>query len=254
MKRMLPIILAVVLAVVAAGIVFMYARGSEQRALDTQQPVPVLVSTAAIPQGMSLGDAVAGGLAEQTQVPISSRPAGAIAAVTPENTGLMALNNINPGQILLDSNFVAELPSASPLAVPDGLIAISLVLGDPQKVGTFLRPGSEIIVFDTYTSGVADATGTGPNAQPAEPILTTRTLIQNALVLGVGDATTVVVTNPDGTTAPPVPSALLTVAVDQTEAEVLIHALATGSLYLGLLGDGTEIVKSNGVTSGNLFD
>ena len=94
MKRMLPIILAVVLAVVAAGIVFMYTKGAEQRVLDEQQPVSVLVSTAVIPQGMSLGDAVAGGLAEQTQVPSAMTPAGAIGGVTPDNTSLVALNNV----------------------------------------------------------------------------------------------------------------------------------------------------------------
>ena len=44
MKRWLPIILAVVLAIIAAGLVFFYTRGAEQRVLDEQQPVTVLVS------------------------------------------------------------------------------------------------------------------------------------------------------------------------------------------------------------------
>ena len=66
MKRLLPIILAVALAVVAAGIVFFYTRGAEQRVLEEQAPVTVLTSIGQIPQGITLGDAFAGGLAEET--------------------------------------------------------------------------------------------------------------------------------------------------------------------------------------------
>ncbi len=95
MKRWLPIILAVVLAIIAAALVFFYTRGAEQRVLDEQQPVTVLVSSATIPRGISLGDAVAGGLAEQTQVPADMAPTGAIGGVTPENSALLAHQ---PGQ------------------------------------------------------------------------------------------------------------------------------------------------------------
>ena len=247
MKRMLPIILAVVLAVIAAGIVFMYTKGAEQRVLNEQQPVPVLVSKAIIPQGMTLGDAVAGGLAEGTQVPSDMSPAGAIGGVTPENTALVSLSDVAPGQILLSSNFATELPPVTSIDVPDGMIALSLTLGDPQRVGNFIRPGAEVVIFDTYTSGAAD-TDSGP------PTLTTRVLLDRVMVLGVGETTSATVTNPDGTTTAPAPSALLTMAVDQNQAEVLIHALSTGALYMGLLGDGTEIVKSGGISDGNLFD
>jgi pilus assembly protein CpaB len=244
MKRMLPIILAVVLALVAAGIVFMYTKGAEQRVLNEQQPVQVLVSNAVIPQGMSLGDAVAGGLADQTQVPSDMAPVGAISGATTENSALLALNEVPPGQILLSSNFVTELPAATSIDVPDGMIAISITLGDPQRVGNFVRPGSEVVIFDSYANG----------ADPATTGLTTRVLLDRVMVLGVGDTTTSTVTNPDGTTATQTPSALLTLAVDQGQAETIIQAQNSGALYLGLLGNGTEIVKSGGVSDGNLFD
>jgi pilus assembly protein CpaB len=250
MKRALPIVLAVLLAIVAAGIVFFYTRGADQRVLDQQAPVDVLVSIGTIPQGMALGDAMGGGLVEATQVPGDMAPVGALTAVTPENSTLIALNTVNPGQFLLTSNFVTELPNASPVEVPDGKMAVAFVLGDPERVGTFVRPGSEITVFDTYDAGGGAAAATG-----ATGTLTTRMLLDRILVLGVGDATTQITTNPDGTTAAPAPSAQLTVAVDQGQAEKLIQAIRTGDqLYLGLLGDNTEVRKSNGTTDGNLFD
>ena len=160
MKRWLPIILAVVLAIIAAGLVFFYTRGAEQRVLDEQQPVSVLVSTATIPRGISLGDASAGGLVEQTQVPADMAPTGYLSAVTPENSAQLAINQVSPGQILLATNFAAELPDVTPVSVPDGLMAIAINLGDVQRVGNFLRPGAEVVIFNSYTTGgAADADG-----------------------------------------------------------------------------------------------
>lgn len=250
MKRWLPIILAIVLAVIAAALVFFYVRGAEQRVIEEQQPVTVLVSTASIPRGITLGDAVSGGLAESTQVPGDMAPSGAITAVTPENAGLLAINNVNPGQILLSTNFVAELPDVTPVSIPDGLLAISISLGDVQRVGNFLRPGAEVVIFNSYTP----AGGAQQEEGEAAADLTTRVLVDRALVLGVGEVASQPTTNPDGTTTQQPASSLITLGVDQVEAEKIILASQTGSLYFGLLGDGTEVVGSNGTTAGNLFD
>jgi pilus assembly protein CpaB len=251
MKRWVPIILAIVLAVIAAALVFFYVRGAEQRVIEEQQPVTVLVSTSTIPRGITLGDAVAGGLAETTQVPGDMAPSGAVTAVTPENAGLLAINNVNPGQILLSTNFVAELPDVTPVSIPDGLLAISISLGDVQRVGNFLRPGAEVVIFNSYTPA-----GAAPTAEEGEAAadLTTRVLVDRALVLGVGEVASQPTTNPDGTTTVQPASSLITLGVDQAEAEKIILASQTGSLYFGLLGDGTEVVGSNGTTAGNLFD
>lgn len=248
MKRWLPIVLAVGLALVAAGLVFFYTRGAEQRAIEEQQPTTVLVTTSTVPRGISLGDAVAGGLVEQSQVPAAMAPTGAIGAVTAENAQLLSLNTLNPGQILLSTNFIAELPDVSPVAIPDGLIAISVELGDVQKVGNFLRPGAEVVIFNSFsTSGT-------PVEGETTTDLSTRVLVDRALILGIGEAASVAAPNPDGTTTAPPPSSLITLGVDQSEAEKIVQASQTGELYFGLLGNGTEIVKSNGTTAGNLFD
>jgi len=252
MKRWLPIILAIALAVIAALLVFFYIRGAEQRVVEEQQPVTVLVSTSTIPRGITLGDAASGGLVESTQVPGEMAPTGALSGVTADNAGLLAIQNINPGQILLNTSFVAELPDVTPVSIPDGLLAIAISLGDVQRVGNFLRPGAEVVVFNSYTPAGAAAAAEGEATPTAE--LTTRVLVDRALVLGVGEVASVQQTNPDGTTVAQPPSSLITLGVDQAEAEKIIQASQTGSLYFGLLGEGTEIVASNGTTAGNLFD
>ena len=178
----------------------------------------------------------------------NSYATGSVSGVTPENSSLLAINKVNPGQILLETNFVAELPDISPVSVPDGLIAIAINLGDVQRVGNFLRPGSEVVVFNSYGTGVSVDGVTAPGD------LTTRVLVPKALVLGIGESATTPTTNPDGTAATQTPSALITLGVDQAEAEKIIQASLTDSLYFGLLGDGTEITRSNGTTAGNLFN
>ena len=196
------IILAVGLALVAAGLVFFYTRGAEQRAIEDQQPTTVLVSTGTIPRGMSLGEAVSGGLAEQSQVPAAMAPTGAVTSVSADNSDLLSLNDINPGQILLSTNFIAELPDVSPVSIPDGLIAISVSLGDVNKVGNFLRPGAEVVIFDSYSaSGAIPTDGTASTAD-----LTTRVLVDRAIILGVGETTANPQPNADGTTTAPPPS------------------------------------------------
>ncbi len=172
--------------------------------------------------------------------------------MTADNAGLLAVNNVNPGQILLSTSFVVELPDVTPVAIPDGLLAVSISLGDVQRVGNFLRPGAEVVIFNSYTPAGAVAAAEGEAATTAD--LTTRVLVDRALVLGVGEVATAQTTNPDGTTATQPPSSLITLGVDQAEAEKIIQASQTGALYFGLLGDGTEIVQSNGTTAGNLFD
>ena len=142
-------------------------------------------------------------------------PTGYISAITPENSTQLAITEVSPGQILLTTNFAAELPDVTPVSVPDGLMAIAINLGDVQRVGNFLRPGSEVVIFNSYTSGGGRAVEGGA----ATGDLTTRVLVDRALILGVGETASVAATNPDGTTAAPLASSLITMAVDQTEAE-----------------------------------
>ena len=180
-------------------------------------------------------------------------PTGALGAVTPENSALLAINQVNPGQILLSTNFAAELPDVTPVSMPDGLIAIAISLGDVQRVGNFLRPGAEVVIFNSYTTGRRRGT---PRARPPQPRRPHRRGCSSTARSCWASARRPPppTTNPDGTTTAPVPSSLITLGVDQAEAEKIILASQTGSLYFGLLGDGTEVVLSNGTTAGNLFD
>lgn len=244
MKRpVIPILIALVLAIGAGAAVFFYARSTENRVLQEQQPVSVLVSSETIPAGTSLAKASADGLLSQTQVSEKLRPADGIESVSAANGALVALADVPAGQMLLTSSFGAAPEQAVAVRVPDGLMAVTVQLEDPQKVGTFLRPGSQIAVFDTVK---LPSTEVG-----AEPVFATRPLLDRVEVLAVGS---VAEAQEATATADSWNAKLVTVAVDQQQAQKLVHGSQTGVLTLALLGENTALKPSVGVTDSDLFN
>lgn len=245
MKRpIIPILVAVGLALLAGVLVFWYANSAEERALDEQQAVSVLVTTADIAKGTTLAVAADAGLVESTQVSDKLAPSGALAAVDGMTGSLIANADIPAGQILLASSFGNEVVMPAGVEIPDGMMAVSVSLGDPQKVGSFLRPGSYIAVFNTMTT-------TSPEDPEAEPEVRTRLLLDRVEVLAVGAATT---DGADSAAPEDWSNALVTVAVDQVQAEKLVHGVQTGALYLALLSDDTTLKPSAGVTNVTVFE
>lgn len=235
-SRVLPMALAVVLAVVAAVAVLVYVRGTESRVRAEARTVTILVSTGTIPTGLSLQDAQAQGLLERTSVPEANVPAGSLADISNQTAPLLALADIPPGQVLFAAGFAAQLPDPGPLDVPDGMAAVTVQLSDPARVGTFLRPGSQVAVFDTVA------------AKGQDDVAATRVLLPRVTVLAVGGATVAADAEGDAAT-----SALVTLAVDQPQAERLIHASQSGALTFALLDGTTQMKDTGGVDDTTLF-
>lgn len=248
MKRpVIPIIIALVLAIGAGVAVFYYARGAQDRALQEQRPVSVLVTTDVVPAGTSLGQAQSDGLLAETQTSEQLRPAGAIDVVNASNSELVALADVPAGQMLLSSSFGVAVAQAEALRVPDGLMAVTVLLEDPQKVGTFLRPGSQIAVFSTVKLPASETTP----GLATEGGLLTRPLIDRVEVLAVGSTTEAMEA---AATADAWTAKLVTVAVDQKQAEKLVHGTQNSVLTMALLGETTTLKPSVGVTDADLFN
>ena len=245
MKRpIIPILVAVGLALLAGVLVFWYANSAEERALDEQAAVSVLVTTGDVLKGTTLSAAADAGLIESTQVSDKLAPATAIASIDGATGSLVATSDIPAGQILLSSSFGSEVVVPAGVEIPSGLMALSVTLGDPQKVGSFLRPGSYIAVFDTMTT-------TSPENPNAQPEVRTRLLLDRVQVLAIGAVTA---ESGDGVGPEDWSNTLVTVAVDQTQAEKLVHGVQTGALYLALLSDDTTLKPSEGVTNQTVFE
>ena len=212
--------------------------------MDGLEAVDVFVAKGDIPAGTMLGSAVAAQMLEIQQVPRRLAPTGASVEVDATNSTNVALNDIHTGELVLLTRFAAAQEVSAGLSIPNGNVAVTVTMSDPQRVASFVHVGSQVAIFLTYPV----VEGDGANKPSAiGTARATRLLLSKVLVLGVGAAT--------GQTAQSdqVPSALLTVALPQVDAERLIQAQATGSLYLALMNDQSSVAPSDGVNTSKLF-
>jgi len=227
---------AIVLLSVLSGLsIYSYTTGVESRIRSSEQTSAVLIALKQIPIGTALGTAINQGYIEEKQFPRNSVPAQAMPSVDASTSVLVALQTLQPGQLLLQSNFGVSAANTGALIIPDGQLAITVTLSDPARVASFLQPGSEITIF-----------ATGQNAKTKF----TQVLIQRTQVLAVGSQT---LPTPGGASSGN-SSALITVAVSPTQAKRLVHASQTLSLYFGLRSTGVEFGSTPAVTDDSLFN
>ena len=184
-RRIIAIVVAVILGLLGAGLVFLYAKGADRRAVESQQPKIVYVVKQVLPAGTTLRDAQRGGLIEAADVATKAVPAGVLTTIGPDNSGLVAVSDIAPGQYAFEAAFGTQRVGQKAIVVPTGKIAISVSLEDPNRVGAFVTPGSKITIFDTYKIqkvGVDEATKQFNELN----IRSTSVLLRGIEVIGIG--------------------------------------------------------------------
>ncbi|NYG07702.1 pilus assembly protein CpaB [Phycicoccus badiiscoriae] len=252
-RRLVAIFAAALVALLGVSAVLLYAKGADNRAIAAQSPTSVYVVQTVVPAGTTLKDAVQNGLIVKTSVPAKAKPAGALEGVDSSNGGLFALSDIQPGEYVLSARFGVKPVGTKAIDVPAGQVAVSVTLSDPARVGTFLTPGSHVVLFDSFdpvagsssSSSSAAATGTQ-----------TRVLLDDVLVIAMGEAslTPAATTTANGEAAPPpVAGALLTVSVSPADALRLVHGIQTGRLYAALRGTDAKIDLGKVVSQASLF-
>src|SRR5690349_17616387 len=187
-RRIVAIFAAVAVALVGVAAVLLYARGADARAVASQQPTNVYVVQSVVPAGTTLKDAVQNGLIIKTSVAAKGVPAGALSAVDGSNGGLYATTDIQPGEYVLAARFGTKPVGEKAIEVPAGMVAVSVALPDPARVGTFVTPGSKVVLYDTYTpvaGGSNASSGATGNAKTAER---TQVLLDDVLVIAMGEA------------------------------------------------------------------
>lgn len=234
-KTTLQLIAILLLSVLSGILIFSYTSGVESRVLSKQETTPVLIVLQQIPIGTPLGVAIKQGYAQEKQFPRESAPVQAIDTTNANNSELVAMQTLQPGQILLQSNFGVSAANTGALVIPDGQLAITVTLSDPARVASFLQPGSEITIFVTGQKNDSKFT---------------QVLIPQAKVLAVGSQ----VLPAAGGAASANNSALITVAVTPYQAKRLVHASQTLSLYFGLRTTGVDFGNSPSVTDDSLFN
>jgi pilus assembly protein CpaB len=259
-RRVLTIALAALLAVLGTAGVLAYVHQADNRALAQMRAVTALVAQQQIPAGTSAAAALRDGLLRSQALPAASVPSDAVRSITPGLGGLVMSAAVPSGQLLLRPMLVtaAQATATGALAIPKGMVAVTIPLCLSGAVAGYVQPDSQVAVFDTYATKKAslqescDQSGQSNQAQgPGSAI--TRVVLPRVLVLATGAAAASGTTS--GTTsttasggllshnssqtdpAASVPSGavLVTMAVSQANAEKLIMLTRAGLPYLALL-------------------
>jgi pilus assembly protein CpaB len=209
-RRTLLLVAAFVVAALGTTLVFLYVNGVNDRAVADQKQVQVLVASSEIPAGMTGAQADGQAKFAIRKITKSSVVDGALGDSS-SIQNRVAVAPIFPGEQILSSKF-ATSASTSTLVVPSGKLAVAINAGDPNRLGGFLTPGANVTVFVTRT-----------DRGPPE----TQVLLPSVEVIGIGDRT--LTSGPDAAA-----SQMLTLAVNQNQAQQVITAGKIGELYFAL--------------------
>jgi len=244
-RRILAITIAIVLAALgAAGGLFLIMSADERARANIEDAVTVAIAAKRIPIGTTGARVREAEMVRLERMPKSSVPSDALSAISAELDRLVVTTNIAVGQVLIAANFGEQSKVTSGLPLPDGKMAVTAQTGVPEQVAGYVQPGAQVVVFLTYDLMDSRGRKTGFSR--------TRVLLPRVEVLAVGSYETSQ-TREDGNAVTGNAAALqrntvmVTLAVDQDEAERLIQGLSNGTLYLGLLTESVEVRTGTGV-------
>jgi pilus assembly protein CpaB len=232
-RRRILLIIAAVVAALGTLLVFLYVRNADARAQESVDTVQVLTASQPIASGESYDDALAAGKITPQGVAQSQLLANVV--TSPDSLkGTVALVPLLVGEQIVTDKFGTNAADAvSPLGIPEGKMAISINLTDPDRVAGFVNPGSEVAIFVTGASESNAAPADGAAAGPS-----TKLLLPRVTVLGVGSTTPVTTTTTaeDGTQqTEQLPRTLLTLALSQEDAQKVILASKSFNVTFALL-------------------
>jgi pilus assembly protein CpaB len=251
-SRAVLVAAAVALALIGTLAVFAYVHNADKRAVAGTKASQVLIAHKEVPAGTSWSDAVKDGYLVAEKVPASAVPESALANV---DAGVpdadVAGSTIASGQIVLREMFgTAASANTGAIAIPKGLLAISVTMSSNADVAGFVQPGSQIAVFGTFQVP-AQTVANAPTTLGTTPYITDLVL-PKVLVTATSQSAP---TDVDGAktastgTVSSGGSVLVTVAVTQAQAQQLIVAQQAGLLYFALLSDSSVTSDDGGATN-----
>lgn len=247
-RRSVLLFVAALIALVGTALIVLYVRGIDQRATEGQEMVEVLTASATIETGEDVASAQEAGKFEKSQVRKDDLIEGAL-TTTSSITDDVALGPIYAGEQILSAKF-GSLGDADTLVIPDDKLAVSVDLSDPERVAGFVNPGSDVAIFISADPVLNLPDGTEKTLPPY-----TRLLLPKVQVIGVGTTSisSKTITTEDGAVTEQVPRTILTVAVNQKDAEKLIFAARNSDVSFALLSKNTKIVDQPGVSAAELM-
>jgi pilus assembly protein CpaB len=252
-SRVLAILIAVVLAVVATVALVVYVNAADDRAKANLDPVRVWVADKPITAGTSGVNAKNNGLIREVTVPRSSAVDGAVRALSQIETKRAEVN-IVPGEQLLQSRWVnpEEVTGRRLLPIPEDHQALSIGLDLTKQVAGFVTPGDSV-------SMVLSMKRPRPGGAAVD---SSQFLLQNIQVLAVGATALSNASSQGGggrvnqgrgsqnLTA-------VTLSIPEDKVVKVVYAAEYGSIYLTLMPsqaedapDGADVTADNVISKG----
>jgi pilus assembly protein CpaB len=236
---------ALAIAAIGTTMIVLYVQSIDARATEGQELVEVLTATETIDSGEAVSDAQAAGKFAKVEVRRDDMVDGALASVD-SIKDKVAIGKVFPGEQIIGQKF-GDQGSQESLVIPDDKLAVSVELTDPARVAGFVNPGSEVAIFVSADPVIFKPDGGEQKLAPY-----TRLLLPKVQVIGVGTTSmTAKTTTTDAgeQTTEQVPRTILTVAVDQEQAEKVIYGGRNGELSFALLTKDSKAVDNPGVTA-----
>jgi pilus assembly protein CpaB len=223
-KLNITVIVGIVVALIGAGLVFVYGHNVDNKISDGKHTVSVLVADEALGTGMTAGDVVSH--VHVAQIPDAYVVKNAIGATsslsaTAAQTAVL-VGSVPEGGQLSYSDFAAA-STASHLAPSKGNVALSVETPISSGVARYLQPGQMVDVFATYsTNGGSE----------------TKLFVSGVKVLSVSVAEPTTTTNnsSDGTddsdASVSAGSVIVLLDLNPKDAQKVVNAVSAGTIYL----------------------
>ncbi|MGF9756877.1 Flp pilus assembly protein CpaB [Microvirga sp. 0TCS3.31] len=248
-RRSVLLAVALVIALVGTALIVLYVQGIDKRAVAGQELVEVLAATDTIDPGETVAAAMEAGKFAKRQVRRDDMVDGALSS-TGSISDLVSLSTIYAGEQVIAPKF-GTMNDTEGLIIPDDKVAISVELSDPARVAGFVNPGSDVAIFLS-----ADPIRRFPDGSEQTLPPYTRLLLPKVQVIGVGTSSisSKTTTTDDGEQiVEEVPRAILTLAVDQKQAEKVIFAARNAEISFALLSEDSKVTDGPGVSANELM-
>ena len=156
-KRWIGVVFAVLLAAIGTFVLVQYVSSADERALEGQETIEVLVLNEAVPAGTPAEELAA--TVNTALVPARTQVPGSVASLE-QLSGTVAAVDLVPGEQLLLSRFIEPevFESQDEFVVPDGLVEVTVSLSPERAVGGALKQGDLVAVLASFDPFDLDGT------------------------------------------------------------------------------------------------
>jgi pilus assembly protein CpaB len=239
-SRVLAILVAVVLALVATAALVVYVNGADRRAISGQEPRMVWVAAQLIKAGTSGQTARNTGQIKQIPVPNKNVVAGAVLSM-PQIENRYAAVDIVAGEQLLLKRWVGaeDVAGRRLLQIEPGHQALAIEMDMVRQVAGFVTPGDKVSLVLSMK-----------RPAPGGDLERSQFLLQNVQVLAVG-ATALANSAAQGGGSRVNQGrgevAAVTLSIPDARVEQVVYAAENGSIYMTLLPpDAKDVPPSDG--------